>query len=137
MRVAVLTISDATSSGDRADVSVALSGGHYRYGKKATVTVTLHGHKSTSPLELYAATPDGKLYFLKRGRPDSHGRLVVRTTMSVNAAYIGVFDGDAAVAVNGAVKRVKGGWLSTGQATTNRPWALPAILGGDTKGLRT
>ncbi len=91
----------------RADVSVALSGGHYRYGKKATVTVTLHGHKSTSPLELYAATPDGKLYFLKRGRADSHGRLVVRTTMSVNAAYIGVFDGDAAVAVNGAVKRVK------------------------------
>lgn len=91
----------------RASVSVAVSGGHYRYGKKATVTVTLHGHRSSSRLELYAATPDGKLYFLKRGRPDSHGRLSMRLQMSVNAAFIGVFDGDAKVAANGAAKRVK------------------------------
>ena len=91
----------------RANVSVAVSGGHYRYGKKATVTVTLHGHKSSSRLELYAVTPDGKEYFLKRGRPDSHGRLTMRLAMSVNAAFVGVFDGDAAVAANGAFKRVK------------------------------
>ena len=91
----------------RAHVSVAVSGGHHRYGKKATVTVTLHGHKSRSRLELYAVTPDGKDYFLKRGRPDSHGRLTMRLAMSVNAAFVGVFDGDATVAANGAFKRVK------------------------------
>ncbi len=91
----------------RANVSVDVSGGHYRYGKKATVAVTLHGHKSSSRLELYAVTPDGKEYFLKRGRPDSHGRLTMRLAMSVNAAFVGVFDGDATVAANGAVKRVK------------------------------
>jgi hypothetical protein len=91
----------------RANVSVAVSGGHYRYGKKATVTVTLHGHKSSSTLELYAATPDGKLYFLKRGRPDSHGQLSMRLAMSVNTAFLGVFDGDATTAVNVAAKRVK------------------------------
>lgn len=91
----------------RANVSVAVSGGHYRYGKKATVTVTLHGHKTSSRLELYAVTPDGKEYFLKRGRPDSHGRLTMRLAMSVNAAFVGVFDGDATVAANGAFKRVK------------------------------
>jgi hypothetical protein len=91
----------------RANVSVAVSGRHHRYGKRATVTVTLHGHKSTSRLELYAATPDGKLYFLKRGRPDSLGQLTMRPYMSVNAVFIGVFDGDATVAANGAAKRVK------------------------------
>ena len=91
----------------RAHVSVAVSGGPYRYGKKATVTVTLLGHKSTSHLELYAATPDGQLHFLKSGRPDRHGRLSVPLFMSVNATFIGVFDGDAAVAANGVGKRVK------------------------------
>ncbi len=90
----------------RAHVTVAVSGGHYRYGKKATVTATLHGHRSTSKLELYAATPDGKLYFLKRGRPDQHGRLSMRLAMTVNASFIGVFDGDRAVAADGAAKRV-------------------------------
>ncbi len=91
----------------RASLSVAVSKGHYRYGKKATVTVTLHGHKSTSQLELWAVTPDGKLYFLKHHRPDSHGRLSMRLAMSVNAAFVGIFDGDATVAANGAAKRVK------------------------------
>src|SRR3954466_5526613 len=56
----------------RAHVTVAVSKGPYRYNKKATVTVTLLGHKSTSHLELFAATPDGQLHFLKSGRPDRH-----------------------------------------------------------------
>ncbi len=91
----------------RAHVTVAVSKGPYRYNKKATVTVTLLGHKSTSHLELFAATPDGQRHFVKSGRPDRHGRLSVPLFMSVNATFIGVFDGDAAVAANGVGKRVK------------------------------
>jgi hypothetical protein len=91
----------------RANVSIAVSKGPYRYGKKATVTVTLHRHTSRSHLELYAATADGKLHFLKSGRPDRHGQLSTRLFMTVNATFIGVFDGDKAVAVNGVGKRVK------------------------------
>jgi len=91
----------------RAHVAIAVSKGPYRFNKKATVTVTLLGHKSTSRLELFAATPDGQLHFVKSGRPDRHGRLSVPLFMSVNATFIGVFDGDAKVAANGVGKRVK------------------------------
>jgi hypothetical protein len=91
----------------RAHVSVAVAGGPLRYGKKATVTATLRGHKSRSHLELFEVTADGKVHFLKSGRPDRHGRLTVRPFMTTNATFIGVFDGDAKVAANGAAKRVK------------------------------
>jgi hypothetical protein len=91
----------------RAHVSVAVSKGPYRFGRKETVTVTLHGHTSRAHLELFAATPDGKLHFLKSARPDRQGRMQTRLAMTVNATFIGVFDGDAAVAANVATKRVK------------------------------
>jgi hypothetical protein len=89
----------------RADVTVSVAGKPFRYGKKATVTVTLHGHRTRARLELYAVTPDGKLYFLERGHPDRHHQLSLRLAMSVNATFIGVFDGDKTVAANAAGRR--------------------------------
>jgi len=91
----------------RADLSVAVSRGPYRYGKKATVTVTLHHHRSNAQLRIYAATPDGKLYYLKHGKPDSHGQLHLRLTMSVNTTFIGTFDGDSSRAARGVGHRVR------------------------------
>src|SRR3954454_19561948 len=91
----------------RAHVSVAVSKAPYRFGRKETVTVALHGHRSRAHLELFAATPDGALHFVKSGRPDRQGRMQTRRTMTVTATFIALFDGDAAVAANGATKRVK------------------------------
>jgi hypothetical protein len=87
----------------RAKLSLTVSGGHHRYGKKATLTATLHSPTQSRKVTLLALTTDGLAHLVKTGKVDPHGRLQVKAFMTEAARFAVVFDGDAKFASSAAI----------------------------------